>query len=203
MIKLSLIFATVVAIVLTLIFVFKGDPYGYDEPPITTTAAVTTTTTRPPTTTIAPTTTTTTTPVTLPDPDPANLFSYTNFVRTDLITAFAGTTAEVTRQVNWLDSIGVPNNRTYTGVKLKVLLDYCGIDVSTLPPGTQIIAGTSDSLPFTYEYEDLMDDSTMIAWLEDRGSGDIRNVSRFCHPDSTSNGSAGRSAQNVISLTIN
>jgi len=156
------------------------------------TAAPTTTPTNAPTN--APTTTTT---VATP------AINLASFNRDDLIAAFAGTSKQYARQVDWLDSLDVPNNRTYTGVRLKDLLEYCGIDVNALPATATITAGTTDNRPVTYTYAEIMDNTTMVAWLEDRGGGDVRDVSRFCHPDSATTGSAGRSAQNVNSLTIN
>jgi len=120
--------------------------------------------------------------------------------RDELMTLYAGTEFEVVQQCHLEPSAGgTPSDRTYTGVALKNILADNGIDLADIPENATLEAVATDDVSVTYDYELFMDETTLLAWFEDRNNnGSNSDVTRIALKDASS----GYFLQNVASLTL-
>jgi hypothetical protein len=179
--------------------------------PHTTTQVNTTTTQATTRTTIAlpVITTRTTTTTTLPTrptgiATPGGGGSGTTHTRVTISVTRAGLIAmnqSVTQTSHMVDSIGRESTRVYTGVPLRNVLTANGVNVNNVPANSTVVVTAHDGTTLTLTRAQFADATTLLAWIEDRGGGDVRQLDRprLVFPQ----GLSGRFIQQVVSIQFN
>ncbi|MCL2445368.1 MAG: hypothetical protein FWD06_01185 [Oscillospiraceae bacterium] len=107
----------------------------------------------------------------------------------------------VTQTSHMVDSIGRESERLYTGVPLRNVLQANGVNVNTAPAGSTVVVTAHDGTTFTLNPAQFAANTTLLAWVEDRGAGDVRQLDRprLVFPQ----GLSGTFIQQVVSITFN
>jgi len=95
-----------------------------------------------------------------------------------------------------------PETRTYTGVALRDILEYAGVDLTEIPDLATLSVNTYDNRPVELSYVKFMASTTLLSWFEDRNNDG--NINVLTRPRiALEDDSAGLFAQHVINLTLN
>jgi len=99
------------------------------------------------------------------------------------------------------DSIGRESTRNYTGVPLRNVLAVHGVNVSTAPANSTVLVTAHDGTTFTLNRSQFTANTTLLAWVEDRGAGDVRQLDRprLVFPQ----GLSGTFIQHVVTIQFN
>lgn len=197
---------------------FFGNLFGLNKPPVettnpstsitstaTTTTAETTTETTTATTTETTTATTTetttaTTTATTTTQKAIPAFTITLIYEGELkifTNANAVDLSRYTEAMSTTDSYGTVSNYSFTGVRLKDVLQLVGIPVNALPAGTTIHADATDGAFTDITLDLIKSDKTLLAWEQD---GQNALPPRLCPGDSEN---ASLYLKKINVLTIN
>jgi len=107
----------------------------------------------------------------------------------------------VTQTSHMVDSIGRESERLYTGVPLRNILQANGVSVNTAPASSTVLVTALDGTTFTLNRAQFSANTTLLAWVEDRGGGDVRQLDRprLVFPQ----GLSGTFIQQVVSIQFN
>jgi len=149
-------------------------------------------------------TTTTEAPPTRPTGIGGGAGSGTAHTRVNISVSRAGLIAmggAVTQLSHMIDSIGRESERLYTGVPLRNVLQANGVNVNTAPASATVLVTAQDGTTFTLNRAQFTANTTLLAWVEDRGSGDVRQLDRprLVFPQ----GLSGVFIQQVVSIQFN
>ncbi|MCL2195688.1 MAG: hypothetical protein FWB76_07035 [Oscillospiraceae bacterium] len=116
----------------------------------------------------------------------------------------AGLTAmghSVTQTSHMVDSIGRESTRDFTGVPVPVILAAHGVDVANAAASATVLVTAHDGVSFTLNRAQFSANTTLLAYVEDRGAGDVRQLTRprLVFPQ----GLSGTFVQQVVSITFN
>jgi len=118
--------------------------------------------------------------------------------RAELVAQFADSEFEIVQQSRLVDAIGRESTRTYTGVAIRDILAQ-HMDIYDIPPSATLLALSHDGLNVTYQFDQFMAETTLLAWYEDRyNDGNRVDVTRIVVAD----GLAALFLRQVTSLTL-
>ncbi|MCL2195689.1 MAG: hypothetical protein FWB76_07040, partial [Oscillospiraceae bacterium] len=112
-----------------------------------------------------------------------------------------GVNGRVTQRSEMVDSIGRESTRYYTGVPLRNVLERKGVNVGAAPLNSTVLITALDGTTLTLTRAEFTDRTTLLAWVEDRGGGDVRQLARprLVFPQ----GLSGTFIQQVVSVQFN
>jgi len=105
---------------------------------------------------------------------------------------------DYTEVMDYENSYGTIEQRTYVGWRLKDVLGALGADLSALDGGSTLLAVAADDVEVTYGYGLIVSDVTLLAFINEKGAQ--LTVPRLCTGD---NYIAGMWLKDVVSLTVN
>ena len=100
-----------------------------------------------------------------------------------------------------VDSIGRESTRTYTGVSVRNILAWQGVNLNAIPSNAKLKVTASDGLTSELSRAEFMSTTTLLAWYEDRNEGKgtvLLDAPRLVFPS----GLSGNYVQNVVSLGL-
>ncbi|MCL2531428.1 MAG: hypothetical protein FWE40_04655 [Oscillospiraceae bacterium] len=107
----------------------------------------------------------------------------------------------VTQTAHMVDSIGRESVRDFTGVPVPAILAAHGVDVANAANAATVLVTANDGTTFTLNRAQFSANTTLLAWVEDRGGGDVRQLDRprLVFPQ----GLSGTFIQQVVSIQFN